>query len=258
VSYYGINVLLNTRDDRAMEQAVLHALRTTLARFTWEILVNVVRRIVQVFEAMLEWLDRVLYAVDELLRFRAGQNRATVAVKAVLGVFWFYIAYVTRFAINLLVEPQINPIKHFPVVTVSHKMLFPTIPYLGGIFITFGIDKAAAFTYATGIIWCIPGIFGFLAWEFKENWKLYKANRSRNLKPVRAGSHGETLATFLRPGFHSGTIPKIFHKLRKAQSRADSPLPENNKHLEALHHVTHALRAFLEREFLALLNPHPL
>jgi hypothetical protein len=253
-----VNVLLNSRAGRALEQAVLHSLRTTFARFTWDVLAAFLRLIMSLFQGILEAIDRLLYAVDEMLRFRAGQSRATVAVKAVLGVFWFYIAYVTRFAINLLVEPQINPIKHFPVVTVSHKMLFPTIPYLAGIFQTVRIERTAAYTYATGIIWCIPGIFGFLAWEFKENWKLYNANRSKNLKPVRVGSHGESVAQFLRPGFHSGTLPKIFHKLRKAQIRHTATPASTHKRLEAAHHVEHALHDFVNREFLALLNRHSL
>jgi hypothetical protein len=256
--FVAVNVLLNSPAGRAFEQAVLHTLRTTFARFTWDVLAALVRSIVQVFQQILEAVDRLLYAVDELLRFRAGQRRSTVAVKAVLGAFWFFVAYVTRFVINLLVEPQINPIKHFPVVTVSHKLLFPLIFPLRSLFQTVGFGEGQALTYATGIIWCIPGIFGFLAWEFKENWKLYKANRSKNLKPIRVGSHGETLATLLRPGFHSGTIPKIFHKLRKAQARSNAPLPATHKHREALHHVEAALATFLEREFLALLNRHPL
>lgn len=257
-AFFGINLLLNSRIGRAFEQTLLHTLRTTFARFTWDILVALFRVVVNLFQRFLELIDRLLYAVDELLRFRAGQGRFAFLSKAILGVFWFYIAYVTRFVINLLVEPQINPIKHFPVVTVSHKLLFPTIPYLANLFMTFRIDKAAAYTYATGVIWCIPGIFGFLAWEFKSNWKLYRANRSRDLKPVRAGSHGETLAQLLRPGFHSGTLPKIFHKLRRAQLKDDPSPTAIQKHLHAAEHVKDALENFFNREFLALLNRHPL
>ncbi len=48
-----------------------------------------------------------------------------MVAKAGLGLFWFFVAYVLRFAVNVLIEPQINPIKHFPVVTVSHKLLLP-------------------------------------------------------------------------------------------------------------------------------------
>ena len=125
-----VNLLLNSRAGRAIEQAMLHTLRTTFARFTWEILVTTLRGIMQIFQSLLEAIDRVLYAVDELLRFRAGQKKSTIVVKAILGVIWFFIAYFTRFMINLLVEPQINPIKHFPVVTVSHKMILPTTPYI--------------------------------------------------------------------------------------------------------------------------------
>jgi hypothetical protein len=256
--FLAVNLLLNSRAGRVLEQAVLHALRTTFARFTWDVLANVARRIVQWFQTLLEAVDRLLYAVDELLRFRTGQARSTVAVKAVLGVFWFYIAYVTRFVINLLIEPQINPIKHFPVVTVSHKMIIPLGFPMADAFRALGMDAARAGATATFIVTATPGVFGFLAWEFKENWKLYHANRSKHLKPVRVGSHGESVAQFLRPGFHSGTIPKLFQKLRRAQLKSDAPLADSNKHLEAAHHVEEALEAFLNREFLAQLNRHPL
>jgi len=86
---------------------------------TWDVLVTIVRGVVQIFQGLLEAVDRLLYAVDELLRFRAGQKRSTVCGEGGAGFFWFYVAYITRFVINLLIEPQINPIKHFPVVTVS-------------------------------------------------------------------------------------------------------------------------------------------
>ena len=48
-----------------------------------------------------------------------------LVTKAVLGLVWFFVAYVVRFCVNVFLEPQINPIKHFPVVTVGHKLLFP-------------------------------------------------------------------------------------------------------------------------------------
>jgi hypothetical protein len=256
--FVAVNFLLNSRAGRAIEQAVWHAFRTTFARVTWEIFAALARRVMQAFQGVLEAIDRILYAVDELLRFRAGQTKSTVAYKAVLGVFWFYISYVTRFVINLLVEPQINPIKHFPVVTVSHKMILPLGFPLTDALRTIGVESVRAGTLATFIVTATPGVFGFLAWEFKENWKLYRANRPPTLKPVRVGSHGETVATFLRPGFHSGTVPKVFHRLRKAQLRTAAPLAATHKQLRAAHHVEEALIAFFNRDFLALLNRHPL
>ena len=42
-------------------------------------------------------------AVDEWLRFRAGGGRRSLVIKAILGVFWFYIAYIFRFVLTLLV-----------------------------------------------------------------------------------------------------------------------------------------------------------
>jgi hypothetical protein len=66
----------------------------------------------------------------------------------------------------------------------------------------------------------LPGIFGFLVWELKENWRLYAANRPADLQPVLIGHHGETMARFLRRGLHSGTLPKLFAKLRRSETRA--------------------------------------
>ena len=89
------------------------------------------RWIADTFHQLLEGLERFLYSVDEWLRFRSGENRATVVSKAVLGLMWAMVSYVVRICVNLLIEPQLNPIKHFPVVTVSHKILLPTINKVG-------------------------------------------------------------------------------------------------------------------------------
>jgi len=92
-----------------------------------------------------------------------------------------------------------------------------------------------------------PGLAGFLVWELKENWRLYCSNRSPTLDPVVVGSHGETIVRFLRHGLHSGTIPKLFARLRRARGAA-----ANRQH-EALAHVRESLRQFVERELLAFL-----
>jgi hypothetical protein len=263
--YLAITVLLNSPPGRAFEQTLLHALRVTVPRMTWDILVGLFRLVMNAFDRLLESVDRALYAVDEWLRFGATHGGASVAVKAALGIVWFYVAYVTRFAINLLVEPQINPIKHFPVVTVSHKIILPLGlpggPLATG-FATLGLSAGRADALAGSIVWGIPGIFGFLAWELKENWRLYRANRSRVLRPVRVGSHGETFAQLLRPGFHSGTLPKLFARVRKAARRArersSSVKVPGPREREVAHHVQEDVRAFVERELVNLLNGHPM
>ena len=118
---------------------------------------------------------------------------------------------------TLLIEPQVNPIKHFPVVTVSHKIMLPFSLHLTGLFAAplAPLGPLLANTIAGTTVFLLPGVFGFLVWELKENWRLYAANRPRYLRPMPIGSHGETLLRLLRPGIHSGTVPRLFAKLRQ-------------------------------------------
>src|SRR5581483_1234642 len=84
-------------------------------------------------------------------------------------------------------------------------------------------------------------LFGFLAWELKENWRLYRANQPEELEPAVIGDHGERVINFIRPGFHSGTVTKLFAKLRRATGK------KRRRHAEAL-------RRFVERELFAPLT----
>ena len=156
-----------------------------------DFLPGLVRFVAELFRTLMDWFERGLYAVDEWLRFRQGESRGSLWLKGLLGLVWFVIAYVFRFALRLLVEPQINPLKHFPVVTVSHKLLLPTIPGVARAFRHLLPNHAVyADAMATGLIFGIPGVFGFLAWELKENWRLYAANRPRRLTAQAIGHHG--------------------------------------------------------------------
>jgi hypothetical protein len=197
--------------------------------------------ILQFFRAIFEAIDSAIYAVDESLRFREGQSRGAFVFKVAFGAIWFVVAYVFRFAWNLLVEPQINPIKHFPVVTVSHKLLLPLIPSLAKQF------RLPEETMGT-IVFGIPGIFGFLVWEFKENWKLYRANASPTIRPVIVGSHGEKMRALLRPGFHTGVVPKTFAKLRKAVRSGNLRRQINYRHV--LEHAAEGVHCLVERSFI--------
>ncbi|HEV3385014.1 MAG TPA: hypothetical protein VG097_09360, partial [Gemmata sp.] len=200
--------------------------------------------IIDWFRMLANWVERQLYAVDEWLRYRGGDSQGSLAMKAFLGLLWFPLAYVFRFVFYLLVEPQINPIKHFPVVTVSHKVIWPMLPQ---IIKATGLSKWTVATFINGI----PGIFGFIAWELKENWRLYKANLPERLKPVMIGSHGETMRRLLRPGFHSGTVPKYFRKLRRADEAKRSRIHHDFEHLAG------AIEQFADRELIHLLHQCP-
>jgi hypothetical protein len=222
---------------------------------------GLIQTIIDWFRRLANWIERRLYAVDEWFRFRGGDSKGSLALKAVLGLVWFPVAYVFRFAFYLLVEPQVNPIKHFPVVTVSHKMLLPLVvssdpkntPSMFGELLVnqFGAGVAEANFWAFWIVAGIPGIFGFMAWEFVANWQLYRANRAPRLRPVTLGSHGESMRGLLRPGFHSGTVPKLYRKLRRATPEKASRLRHE------IDHAAEAVERFVERELLHLLARSP-
>ena len=201
--------------------------------------------ILHFFQWILEGIDRGIYAVDEWLRFREGEGRASFVSKLLFGVLWFGVTYLFRFAWTLMVEPQINPIKHFPVVTVSHKLLLPLIPSLAKQFHM--TDK----TMGT-IVFGIPGIFGFLVWELRENWKLYQSNAARDLQSAAVGSHGEKVRALLRPGFHSGVVPKTLAKLRHAVRKGKTERASRLHH--SLDHIAEAVSRFFDREFITYLR----
>jgi hypothetical protein len=257
--FFAVNLMLNSRFGRDVEEILSDGLERGWQRLHLEIIPELGSAVLDLFKRLLGAFDRVLYAVDEWLRFRGGQRRSAFVAKLWLGLLWFLVAYVIRMVVVVFVEPTFNPIKHFPTVTVAAKLLLPfygpwlkyckeTLSFLG-VWAADGIGSV--------VFLLLPGLAGFLVWELKENWRLYAANRPRGLRPVMVGSHGETLVRLLRPGLHSGTLPKLHAKLRKAERRA----PRHPRAAEAvrthkatLHHLAINVRHFFEREFLALLN----
>jgi hypothetical protein len=173
----------------------------------------------------------------------------------------------------LLIEPEINPLKHFPVCTVSHKLLLPfnlqmmTVamiplsplgPIIGG-------------AIAGVTVFLLPSVFGFLTWEFKENYKLYRATRPDRLGSASVGPHGETVRGLLVAGLHSGTLPKIYERLRHAAQldedrsqradrkgrRAQEAEVGLARFREGVVEVERGIRRFVERELLAYLHRSP-
>lgn len=246
---------------------IIHAFVVAQPTFWWErirhhIVPGMLRWIAEFFSVLLQRFDHLFYRVDEWMRFRSEENILSVGFKAVFGVVWFFITYFFRFYVNLFVEPQVNPIKHFPVVTVSHKIILPfTKPmtlFLAAILTPF-LGAWIAGTFAAVTVVLLPGVFGFLAWELKENWRIYESNRPDELRPVLIGSHGETMVRFMRPGFHSGTLPKLYRKLRRYQQRQHKRgrLATKHTHENELHHVEEEVQRFVEREMLQLLAQDP-
>ena len=258
-------VALNTAWGRVVQDRFAERLSDAWRLIRVNLLPGLVGAVLDGFARLANWVEARLYAVDEWFRYRRGDSRGSVVGKALLGLVWFPVAYLARFAFYLLIEPQINPVKHFPVVTVSHKVLLPlvispdpeTVASTGGQLLVdlFGLGVGQANFWAFWIIASVPGVFGFIAWELMANWRLYAANRPGRLGPVTVGSHGESVRGLLRPGFHSGTVPKQFGKLRAAARRGDRPKADRAHH--ELDHVREAVHRFAERELVGLLDTRP-
>lgn len=257
--FSAVNLTQISHLGRDLEEFITDLVVRFWTQFRIRILGILVEEVVDFFNRVLDALDRFLYSVDEWLRFRSGQGPLALLTKSLLALPWFVITYLVRFCVTLLIEPQINPVKHFPVVTVSHKILISMTPMLQPVFVSsLGplIGKAWAITLLTALLFVTPGVFGYLVWELKENWRLYEANRPPTLRPVRVGHHGETIVQLLRPGFHSGTLPKTFQRLRRAvrkQAKA-SQARKARKGRARLELIARAVHRFTERELLGLLS----
>ena len=256
---FGLSAIVNSRLGRDAEELTAEWLANVWHDLRSRFLMAFLDWIIDFFKWLLNTLERFIYAVDEWLRFHSGETWMSVVAKAVLGVVWSFVSFLLRIYVNLLIEPTLHPVKHFPVVTVAHKIFLPVIlviehemremltPYLG-------IALAGPITWFNIVF--LPGIFGFLVWELKENWRLYSSNRVPNLGPVVIGSHGENGARLLKPGFHSGTLPKLFHKLRKIETKDASFQRFSQRRAlgEALEHVERDIHRFIDRDLVRLLS----
>ncbi len=240
--FVGLALIYNTPQGWVFQDRIAEAMSDWWRVVRTNLIPGLIATVLDWFRMLANWVERQLYAVDEWMRFRGGDSQGSLVLKAVLGLVWFPIAYLTRFAFYLLLEPQVNPVKHFPVVTVGHKVVWPTLPALA---------EVIGWVPATVIINGCPGVFGFVAWELKENWRLYRANRSPDLNPVMLGSHGESMRGLLRRGFHSGTVPKLHRKTRHALDAGDRAKASRLHH--ELQHAAEGVHRFVERELVPLL-----
>ena len=255
VLFIAVNFLLNFEPVETAFQAFSRGLVQFLEDVRAGLLPRIVNLIIAVFKTIVHWVETLLHFVDDWLRFRQKDSRLSMVLRAISTVLWFPIAYLARFNMVVLIEPCLNPLK-LPVASIATKFWLAIGPQ-----ILPNPKNYDFFTYAIywWLVFWFPDLFGFLFWEIKENWSLYRANRSPTLKPMIMGPHGETLPALLRPGFHSGTIPKLFARLRKAERGAHqtgnwSAVRSYKANLE---HVAKAVGQFLTRDFIALLAQHP-
>ncbi len=216
--------VMNSRPGRSLEDAGSRGLAQSWTWLRAGLVNGLLRFIIQLFKAITDGLEYVLYTIDEWLRFRTGDSRLSMVVRAFLGLVWFPVSYITRLYIVVLIEPGFNPLKA-PISILAAKFVYPIIvalevqqhltPWLEPVF-----GPIVAPALSIGTLWLLPDAFGFLFWEMKENWRLYRANRPTTLEPAMVGPHGETMVRLLKPGFHSGTLPRSYAQLRKAERAA--------------------------------------
>jgi hypothetical protein len=246
--------LLNSRLGLQVEEACTDRLVRTWQIMRVNIIPETIRLTLYIFKRAVEEIERFLYTVDEWFRFRRGDSRLSLTLKLVLGLIWYCITYVVRLTINLFIEPTYNPIKHFPVVTITAKLMIPFFLVLkeyiqGPLEPVIGVTGASVVLGV--VIFFLPGFAGFLVWELKENWRLYRANQSPTLVPEVVGHHGETVLRLMRPGIQSGTLPKLYARLRHSERTNESS--KARKQIEALHQTEESLRRFVARDLLATL-----
>ncbi|RME85665.1 MAG: hypothetical protein D6785_04145, partial [Planctomycetota bacterium] len=213
--------------------------------------------IIRLFRKLLLAMEHTIYLVIEYLRFIQGERRDIRISKALALMIWLPLSYILTLYILLFIEPQINPLK-FPIVSITFKIfavnpdLYVKLIHLFDSTLVLILPKKIAYGLAYMTAFFFTGIFGFLAWELQENWKLYKRNNPHKIQPVIIGSHGETMIQLLRKGFHSGTLPKLYRKIRYLQSQFLSKLDYSPilQVEEEIHHIQQSVKTFGEREFL--------
>jgi hypothetical protein len=213
---------LNTRLGRSMVEATRDALVHTADMVRAGLIVGLVRLVGQAFKQFSEAIEFVLFRVDEWLRFRSGDGAVSLVVRTVLGAVWLPVSFLVRFYMVVLIEPGINPLK-LPISILGGKLLLPFLPAIASFLrsvLAEVMPEWLAYPVVMFHLFWLPDVFGFLAWETKENWRLYRSNRPKTLGPVAVGNHGETVRGLLQPGFHSGTVPHLYARLRQAERQA--------------------------------------
>jgi hypothetical protein len=272
LTFLASDAFLNSRFGYAVSEALLESLLMFYGRLRFDVLQGIYRVVNQFFKRITESVQYVLFLVDEWLRFRSNESRLTMAVRAVLGVLWFPVGYLIRLYFLMLIEPTINPLK-LPLSILAAKFLVLIPVYRQLVYVPgsdeqlslnyqlaahtgWGLAFVLTYTIIIPTLWLLGSGIAFLLWEMQENWRLFRANRPSRLRPIAVGRYGETMLHLLKPGAHSGTIPRLFSQLRRAERSAyrTGNWRAARTYRQELREVGQSVRLFIEREFLAFLG----
>ena len=230
---------------RLLEEAIMDMVAWAWNHLGLALILAIFDWIVAVFRWLMEVISLWLRSLERLLLQPPSGRTMSLVARGVASILVSPFIYLIRAVLLIFVEPQVNPVKHFPVVTVGHKLMLTMAPGIASsISASTGKNYLEVLATVTFVLTLIPGFMGFLVWELKENWRLYRANQPRFLRPVVVGGHGETMRGMVAPGFHSGTLPKLYRRLRRSGAAARRVLAEN------LHHELGLLRTFFQEELV--------
>jgi hypothetical protein len=247
---------------KAVGEAILQGLANFYEQLRAGLLPGLLRLLLWAFKQTIDMTEYVLHSVDEWLRFRQGDSRLSLVVRTAAGVLWYPVGWLARFYLVVLIEPGFNPVKA-PVSYLAAKFMVPLVGYLMAELNeafrssqVYFLTRILVMAVVVPTLWLLPDLFGFLFWETKENWRLYRANRERQLRPIGVGPHGETVRQLLQPGFHSGTVPKLYARLREAEREAirTGSWRAARTCRRNLAEVERTIRRLVEREVVKLLQ----
>jgi hypothetical protein len=259
IAFLLVNVVLNSQMGKSVGEALLQLLANLYEQLRAGLLPGLLRLLVWAFKRTIDMTEYVLHSVDEWLRFRQGDSRLSLVVRTAASLVWYPVAWLARFYLVVLIEPGFNPLKA-PVSYLAAKLTYPLLVPLTERWINEHFDPVTPRLFAYGIagltVWLSPDLFGFLFWEMKENWRIYRANRQAQLRAVGVGPHGETVRQLLQPGFHSGTVPKLYARLRGAEREGiqTGSWRAARTCRRALAEVEKTIRRLVERELVKLLQ----
>ena len=237
---------------RRFEEALVEMAGWVWNHLGLNLLLAILEWIMATFRLQMERISSWLRGLERVLLRPATARGRGLPARAFASILISPLVYVVRAVLLVFVEPQVNPVKHFPVVTVGHKLMLTLAPGIASsIAASTGKKYIEVLPTVIIVLTLVPGIMGFLAWELKENWRLYKANQAKFLRPVVVGSHGENMRGMLAPGFHSGTLPRLFRRLRRAD-----PIRRIGV-MDQFHQAKLEIQRLLENEFLELLRQCP-
>jgi hypothetical protein len=278
VTFLAAAFVLNLQAGLAVQALLAQTVGELVALIRGGLIPGVVRAVGQFFRDLTGAVEWVLARADDWLRLRGGGGPLSVVGRAVASLAWAPVAFLLRFYLIVLIEPMLNPLK-LPLSILFAKFVYPLMTIAGlfeisrpveGDFTDITIKAAGVESLAgIGVPWwfafgllvstyyLLPDAVTFLFWETRENWKLYRANRPAHLRAEAVGSHGEGVVGLLRAGFHTGTVPRRFARLRAAEREGGrtGDWTEARRHRAALRDVADGVRRFVGRELVAVLNP---